>query len=60
MPDRLVLLPGGRVVWVELKRGKLGRLSPMQAYRHGQLRRLGQEVVVVRSAEDIDALFPRK
>ena len=30
MPDRLVLLPDGRCVFVELKRPKNGRLSPVQ------------------------------
>ena len=30
VPDRIVLLPGGKVVFVELKRPKGGRLSPMQ------------------------------
>ena len=30
VPDRIVLLPGARVIFVELKRPKGGRLSPMQ------------------------------
>ena len=32
VPDRIVILPGGRVVFVELKRPKGGRLSPMQKW----------------------------
>ena len=40
VPDRLILLPGGRVVFVELKApGKKER--PRQVYVHGLLRRLG-------------------
>lgn len=30
VPDRLVLLPGGRIIFVETKRPKGGVLSPMQ------------------------------
>ena len=30
IPDRIVLLPGARVIFVELKRPKGGRLSPLQ------------------------------
>lgn len=40
VPDRIVLLPGGRVVFVELKRpGKAPR--KLQQYVHGLLKRLG-------------------
>lgn len=40
VPDRLILLPGGRVVFAELKApGKKER--PRQLYVHGLLRRLG-------------------
>lgn len=43
VPDRLVLLPGGRVIFVELKTEK-GRLSPLQIETHNQLRALGMDV----------------
>ena len=56
MPDRLCLLPGGRVLWVELKT-KGGRLSELQKYRHQWLRKLGHEVRVVWSREQVDELI---
>lgn len=52
VPDRLVVLPGGRVVFVELKADG-GRLSRMQVYRIAQLRGLGAAVRVVKGAEDV-------
>lgn len=55
MPDRMVLLPGGRVAWVELKTDG-GRLSEIQKYRHAWLRGLGHDVYVVWSKEQAAAL----
>ena len=50
MPDRLVLMPGGRISFVELKApGKQPR--PLQLHRHDQLRSLGFEVCVIDSLE---------
>lgn len=46
MPDRLVVLPNGKHIWVELKADQ-GRLSPIQHYRHRQLRELNCLVRVV-------------
>lgn len=46
MPDRLVLLPGGRVIWVELKADD-GVLSPMQRKRQDELEALGFDVYVL-------------
>lgn len=57
-PDRLVILPGGEVTWVELKRPKGGRLSMSQVLMHKRLKELIQEVVVLNSKEAIDHLFP--
>jgi hypothetical protein len=55
--DRVVVLPGGRVVFVECKRPKGGRLSPHQILRIHQYRQLGAEVAVVAYSEDIDRLL---
>ena len=55
MPDRVVTLPDGRVIWVELKtRG--GQLSVVQQLRHTELQRQGQRVVTVWSKEDVSKL----
>jgi len=46
MPDRLVLLPMGRIAFVEVKRhGEKPR--PLQESRHGMLRRIGFKVYVL-------------
>lgn len=45
--DRLVILPGGRVVFAEVKRPIGGRVSPHQAEHIRRLRALGCEVLVV-------------
>ena len=39
-PDRLVLMPGGRTYWLELKSGGK-RPEPLQLARHRELRALG-------------------
>ena len=55
MPDRLVMLPGERVLWVELKT-QGGALSPLQLYQHRQLEQHGQRVVTLWSDADVAAL----
>ena len=56
VPDRVVVLPSGAVIWVELKApGKL--LTILQAKEHARLRTLGQRVVVVDSKEGVDAII---
>lgn len=59
VPDRIILLPGEKVIFVELKRpGKSERKR--QLYVQGLLRRLGFEVFsAVDSAEKIEAVIAR-
>ena len=56
-PDRIVILPGGVLVWVETKRPQGGVLSPVQKVQHVLLRRLGQRVEVVWTKDQADALI---
>lgn len=46
VPDRLVILPGGAVIFVELKT-ETGRLSVMQLRQIARLRDCGAEVHVI-------------
>ena len=56
MPDRIVLLPDGKVIWVELKT-KGGSLEEIQKLRHAELQRLGHPVVVLWDKDDVDNLI---
>lgn len=54
VPDRLVVLPGGKVLFVELKApGK--KPTPLQEKQMKTLTDLGQDVGVVSSKADADA-----
>ena len=56
MPDRLVLLPGGRLGFVELKApGRKPRA--LQMVRHRLLRRLGFKVYVIDEINQIDSVL---
>ncbi len=46
VPDRIAILPGGRIIFVELKKDG-GRISPIQKRMHKKLRKLGADVRVV-------------
>ncbi len=53
VPDRLVLLPGGRMLFVELKApGK--KATPLQEREHMRLRKLGFQVDVLDSKKAVD------
>jgi len=56
MPDRIVMLPGGILVWVETKKPVGGEVSKLQLLQHSRLRRIGQRVEVVWTKEQADAL----
>ncbi len=62
-PDIEVMLPGGRVVWLELKTAE-GNPSDVQTEWHAMARSMGHTVHVVRSVEEavgavVDALEAR-
>ena len=55
-PDRLILLPGGRLAFVEVKApGKT--LRPLQVKRKGQLEALGFRVHVIDRPEQIGGVL---
>ena len=56
MPDRIVLLPGGRMGFVEVKApGKVP--CPLQEVRHRMLRRLGFQVYVLDTVDQIGGII---
>ena len=56
VPDRIVLFPGGRIGFVELKApGK--KLRPLQMRRMAQLSRLGFRVFVIDGPEQINEVL---
>lgn len=56
LPDRIVLLPGGRMGFVEVKApGKKAR--PLQESRHELLRSLGYRVYVLDDPEQIGGII---
>lgn len=56
LPDRLCLLPGGKVFFVELK-GKDFKPSPRQAYVHRQLRKLGFTVFLADTNANLELIL---
>lgn len=56
VPDRLVCLPGGKVVFVELKApGK--KPTPLQKKKHSELTKLGHVVFVADSKYEVDMII---
>ena len=56
MPDRLVLLPGGRIVFVELK-APGEKMRPLQLWRAKQLLALGFKAYCVDSIDQIGGIL---
>jgi len=56
IPDRIVLLPGGHMAFVEVK--AMGcKPRPLQLARHGMLQRLGFQVYVLDDAAQIGGIL---
>ena len=56
VPDRLVLLPGGKMAFVEMK-APGEKPKPLQRLRHAQIRDLGFRVYMVDSVEQIGEIL---
>lgn len=55
-PDRLLVLPSGRVIWAELKsRGR--KPAKIQQLRHAELASMGHQVYVIDSKAGVDELI---
>ena len=57
IPDRLVLLPQGRMCFVELKRPIGGRRAELQKYWNKKLTGLGYRAEFVHTKEEADSLI---
>ena len=56
VPDRLILLPGGKFAFAELK-APGGTLRPLQSLRKRQLEKLGFRVFVIDGTEQIGGVL---
>jgi len=56
MPDRIALLPEGKIAFVEVKR-RGRKPTPLQEARHGMIRRLGFRVYVLDGGEQIGGIL---
>lgn len=54
IPDRIVLMPGGRIYLVELKRPDGGRISALQSEWHQRLRDLGFHTYFIATHEGVN------
>lgn len=59
VPDRIVFLPGGKVIFIELKT-ETGRTSALQDYHIATLRALGQAVRVLRGRREVELFIQRE
>lgn len=53
VPDRIVITPGGRTVYVELKT-VVGRLAAIQKWQLEEMRRRGADVRVLKGLEQVE------
>ena len=56
VPDRIIILPGGTIIFVELK-ADTGRTSDIQQYRINELRRIGADVRILKGLSQVKAFL---
>ena len=54
VPDRIVITPAGRTVYVEMKT-EVGRLAAIQKWQHEELRKRGADVRTLKGLEQVKA-----
>ena len=52
VPDRIVITPEGRTVYVELKT-EVGRLAAIQKWQHAEMRKRGAEVRTLKGLDQV-------
>jgi hypothetical protein len=57
IPDRLVVLPGGRVLFIEVKKPKGGVVGKLQYVWRDRLREMGMEHRFVLTRDDVDDII---
>ena len=57
VPDRIILLPGGKIVFVELKRPKGGVLSSRQVWWAKKLKAMGFKHYFVYNNTDLEGII---
>lgn len=56
VPDRIILLPEGRIIFCELKRPKGGKLRLLQTWWRKRLQAFGFLSVIIKNAEEVEQL----
>jgi hypothetical protein len=56
--DRVAVLPGGRVIFAEIKKPRGSHTPRHQMLRHQRYRALGCEVVLIKDFAAVDSLLP--
>ena len=56
VPDRVIILPGGQVLWVELKT-EIGHLAAIQRWQIQRMRERGADVRVVKGLDAVHNLL---
>ena len=56
VPDRIILLPGGHIIFAELKKPKGGKVSKQQEWWGKKLNSMGFMAFVIRNEDDLNWL----
>lgn len=56
VPDRICLLPGGRIIFVEMK-AEWGRMANIQKYRKDQLTSLGYDARTIKGETQLQSFI---